>query len=146
MFCHLYKGRLMLQIRGVLRNTDNESVFKINTTDFRILWPLFMDGVQLPHGQSNFEEAVYFLPPLSPRNSWYSLQRPRKDERLSQPWSHPVVLNTGPLDWESSALTTRSRRFKRFFDAFVFGKIYFQSTRKNLRNLIQGCESTFCFS
>ena len=28
----------------------------------------------------------------------YSFYRPRKDERLSQPWSHPVVLNTGPLD------------------------------------------------
>ena len=25
--------------------------------------------------------------------------RPLKDERLSRPWSHPVVLNTGPLDW-----------------------------------------------
>ena len=41
-----------------------------------------------------------------PRNSWYSFYRPRKDERLSRPWSHPVVLNTGPLDWESSALAT----------------------------------------
>ena len=30
-----------------------------------------------------------------------------KHERLSQPWSHPVVLNMGPLVWESSALTTR---------------------------------------
>ena len=29
-------------------------------------------------------------------------------KRLSRPWSHSVVLNTGPLDWESSALTTRS--------------------------------------
>ena len=37
----------------------------------------------------------------------YSFYQPQKDERLSQPWSHPVVLNTGPLDWESSALTTR---------------------------------------
>ena len=27
--------------------------------------------------------------------------------RMSRPWSHPVVLKTGPLDWESSALTTR---------------------------------------
>ena len=26
---------------------------------------------------------------------------------MSRPWSHPVVLNTGPLDWESSALTTK---------------------------------------
>ena len=31
----------------------------------------------------------------------------RKDERLSRYWSHPVVLNTGPLDWEFSNLTTR---------------------------------------
>ena len=30
-----------------------------------------------------------------------------RDERLSRPCSHPVVLNTGPLDWESCALTTR---------------------------------------
>ena len=42
-----------------------------------------------------------------PRNSWYSFYRPWKDERLSQPLSHPVVLNTGPLDWESSILITR---------------------------------------
>ena len=25
---------------------------------------------------------------------------------LSRPWGHPVVLNTGPLDWESTVLTT----------------------------------------
>ena len=41
------------------------------------------------------------------RNSWYSLYRSWKDERLSWAWNHPVVLNMGPLDWESSALTTR---------------------------------------
>ena len=41
-----------------------------------------------------------------PRNSWYSFYRPWKNERLSRPWSHPVVLNTGLLDWESSAFTT----------------------------------------
>ena len=44
---------------------------------------------------------------LVPRNSWHSLYRPRKDERLSRPWSHPVVLNLGPLYWELSTLTTR---------------------------------------
>ena len=26
---------------------------------------------------------------------------------LSRTWSHPVVLNQGPLDWESSAITNR---------------------------------------
>ena len=28
----------------------------------KTLWPLFMDGVQLPQDYSHFEEAVYFLP------------------------------------------------------------------------------------
>ena len=36
----------------------------------------------------------------------YSFHQTQKDRRLSQPWSHPVVLNTGPLNWESSTLTT----------------------------------------
>ena len=30
--------------------------------DQKTLWPLFMDGIQLPQGYSHFEEAVYFLP------------------------------------------------------------------------------------
>ena len=34
----------------------------------------------------------------------YSFYWPWKDKRLSRRWSHPVVLNTGPLNWESSAL------------------------------------------
>ena len=37
----------------------------------------------------------------------YSFYWPRKDERLSQPWSHPVVLNMGPPDCKSSTLTAR---------------------------------------
>ena len=41
------------------------------------------------------------------RSSWYSFNRPQKDERPSWSWSFLVVLNPGPLDWESSALTTR---------------------------------------
>ena len=78
----------------------------------KTLWLLFiMDGVQLPQGYSHSEEAVYFFHSV-PRNSWYSFYRPRKDKRLSQPWSHPVVLITGPLDWESSALTTRAKENK----------------------------------
>ena len=61
--------------------------------------PFYGWGSTAPRLQSPFEEVV-------PRNSWYSFYRPRKDERLSWPWSHPVVLNPGPLDWESSALIT----------------------------------------
>ena len=43
---------------------------------------------------------------LDPRNSWYSLDRPQKDEKLRRPWRHPAVLIMEPLDSESSALTT----------------------------------------
>ena len=57
-------------------------------------WSLFIDGVQLHQGYSHFEEAVYFLP-LSFQKFILS---------SSERWSHPVVLNTGPLDWKSSAL------------------------------------------
>ena len=42
-----------------------------------------------------------------PLSNWYSFYWPWKDERLSRPWSHLVVLNAGPLDWKSRALTTR---------------------------------------
>ena len=28
----------------------------------KTLWPLFIDGIQLPQGYNHFEEAVYFLP------------------------------------------------------------------------------------
>ena len=31
---------------------------------------------------------------------------PQKDESLSRPWNHPVILNPGPLNSESSTLTT----------------------------------------
>ena len=40
------------------------------------------------------------------RSSWYSTDRLQKDERPSWPWSHSVVLNARPLDWEYSTLTT----------------------------------------
>ena len=49
-----------------------------------------------------------------PENSWYSFYRPRKEERLSQPWSHPVVLNMESLDWESSTLITRPSLHKMY--------------------------------
>ena len=47
--------------------------------------------------------------PLRDRNSWCSFDQPRKDKRLSQPWSHSGVLDTGRVDWKSSALTTRQQ-------------------------------------
>ena len=57
--------------------------------------------------QSHYEETVCFFAtkfPEIPGTHLINLER-MKDSR---PWSHPVVLNMEPLDWESSALTTQS--------------------------------------
>ena len=35
---------------------------KTNYINKKTLWPLFIDGVQLPRGCSHFEQAVYILP------------------------------------------------------------------------------------
>ena len=56
----------------------------------KTLWPLFVDGVQLPQG---YIELLWGYSLLFTRNSWYSLDQSWKDERLRRPWSHPVVLN-----------------------------------------------------
>ena len=50
---------------------------------------LFVDGVQLPQG---YIEPLRVDSLLFTRNSWYSLDQYKKDERLRWPWSHPVVL------------------------------------------------------
>ena len=50
--------------------------------NFLTLWPLFMDGVQLPQGCSHFEEAVYFLP-LSYQKFPVLILSASKDERLA---------------------------------------------------------------
>ena len=62
-----------------------------------------------------------------PRYPSYSFFRSQKDERLSWSGSHPVVLNTGPLDWESSILITTCFGFENnwletcsFFNKWIF--------------------------
>ena len=66
-----------------------------------------MDGVQLSQGYRATSRRQFTFYHSFPKISWYSFIRPGKDERLSQPWCHPMLLNLGPLDWESSTLTTR---------------------------------------
>ena len=67
---------------------------------------LFMDRVQLPQGQSHFEEAIYFLPVSCQKYLVLILSTSEgcKAELILKP---PSGLNVGPLDWESSAITTR---------------------------------------
>ena len=73
-----------------------------------ILWPLSIDGVQQSQGNRATSKRQFTFCYSVSRIFWYSFNWPRKIERLSQPWSHQVVLNLGPLNWQSSALTTRS--------------------------------------
>ena len=61
----------MQQLKYSILKTHNSAAFKCLSKKYQLhfflkklktLRPLFMDGVQLPQGQSCFKEAVYFLP------------------------------------------------------------------------------------
>ena len=62
-----------------------------------LLWMVQLSQGQIATLRGQFTFYHYF-----PRNLWYSFNEPQKDERLSRSWSHPMVLNMGLLDWESS--------------------------------------------
>ena len=79
--------------------------------------PFLWMGFNYPKARATLRREFTFYH-LVPINSWYSFYRPRKYERLSWPWSHPVVLNTGPLDGEFSTLTTRPLLYKLFKSKF----------------------------
>ena len=50
----------------------------------------------------------YFFTTKFPEIPGTHLINLRRMKGLVNHWSHPVVLNLGPLDWESRALITRS--------------------------------------
>ena len=66
-----------------------------------------MDGIQLSQDYTATTRRQFTFHHSVPRSSSYPFNRPLKDGRLTWPWSHPAILNSGPLDWECSALTTR---------------------------------------
>ena len=60
-----------------------------NNNNNNTLWPLFTGGVQLPRGYRAISRTQFTFYHQVPRKSWYSFDQPRKDERLSRPWSEP---------------------------------------------------------
>ena len=66
-----------------------------------------MDGIQTASRLGPLQGGSLLFTTKFPDSPGTYFINPRKMKGLSQPWSQPVVLNTGPLDWESSTLTTR---------------------------------------
>ena len=92
---------------GIYQNCGfNKTFFPYFKKNIKLYGPFLWMGFNCLKARATSRRQFTFYHWV-PRNSWYSFYRSRKDERLSQPWSHSVVLSTGPLDWESSALTTR---------------------------------------
>ena len=58
-----------------------------------------MHEVQLPQGYRATTRRVLIFP-LSSLEHLVLISPNLKDERLSQQWSHSVVLNPEPLDWD----------------------------------------------
>ena len=67
-----------------------------------VVWNIFFDYID----DSFFIEIVYFYHEI-PKTSSYWFGWSVNDDWQSQSLSHVVVLNPGPLDWLSIALTTR---------------------------------------
>ena len=101
-----------------------------------LIWPLFIDGVQLSQGYRATTRRGFTFYHSVPRSSWYPFNRPRKDERLSWPWSHAVVLNPWTMDWESSALIAMPFLNNHIFKKTeIFQISYGFSARKIFQNL-----------
>ena len=66
-----------------------------------MLPPHFMVEVQLFQGYWAITRSWFTFCHYVPRSSWCSFNWPLNDKPLSQLWSQAVVLNLGPLDWES---------------------------------------------
>ena len=82
-----------------------------------------------------------------PRTFWYSFYRPRTDERLSQPWSHPVVFEHGTpgLVIQHFCIILFSN-LDRYFAAPFWNYISFVITYicQNLWTYIWGCFDLRC--
>ena len=61
-----------------------------------------MDVVQLSQGSRATTQRLFTT--LSPGIPGIHMIDLGKDDRLSRPWSNPVVLKPGPIDFESSTL------------------------------------------
>ena len=103
-YCFIYRHKVYIEQYGfIYRHLVYIAQYdSIKKTLKNTLWPLFLwMGFDCLKTRATSRRQFTFYH-LVPRNSWYSFCRPRKDERLSRSWGHPVVLKTGPLDWESS--------------------------------------------
>ena len=82
---------------------------KLENLKKNFMVPFYGWGSTVSRLLSHYKETVYFLPFSSLES--HSIDRLRKNESLSWPWSHPVVLNPGSLD--CSALITRPLLHKK---------------------------------
>ena len=97
----------------------------------KTLWPLFWMGFNCLKARATSKRQFTFYQQV-PRKFWYSFYWTQKDEKLSQPWSHPMVLNMGQLDWESSNLTTNPLLLK------AIGNLY-----KNIQLMLEFFKALF---
>ena len=93
-------------------------MFSLKHTFKKTLRLLFIDGVQLSQGyKSDYEETVNFLP-LGPHDVSVLIQSVSEGWKAELTLEPPAVLNLGPLDWESSTLTTRPLLVQTFPSPF----------------------------
>ena len=94
-----------------------------------------MDGVQSHQGYRATTRRQFTFYHSIPRNSQHSFNRHWIEKRLSQSWSYQVVvLNMGPLDWESSTFTTRPLLLDTYYWHLLSGKMKWRKWKKDKKH------------
>ena len=90
--------KIWLKVKHTEKNNLKNS--KRYTKNFKKnLRPLYLDGVQLSPGYRGTISRQEILVLIRSTSEWWKAELTLE--------SHSLVLNPGPLNWESSALTTR---------------------------------------
>ena len=104
-----YKMNLLTAVESLYKKLQQLSK-KIGIILFfweKLYGPFLWMGFNFLKAAEPLRGDISILPTKCPEISGTPFGRPWKDEKLSQPWSHPVVLNSEYLDWKPNALTTR---------------------------------------
>ena len=107
------------------------------TTQKKLYGPYLWMGFYCLNATTTTRRQFIFSP-LAPRKSWYSFDRPQKDERLSQPWSHQMVLNLGKILFAEN-VSCQAQEFLSFINTArqIYNLIHFHKKPKDINKNIK---------
>ena len=120
----IYEHVLLKKAGQLEKLVENKKNKKCLQQKLKSLCSLFMDEVQLSQVYRATMRRQFTFYQSVPWSSWYSFNQLWKVERLIWTWSHSLILNLGPLEWESSPLTAiKSGQCLYYMGHFTFNRV-----------------------